>query len=417
MFSNFFIWCAGSDKSVLSKCSDAERTKHIGFGTLVLIPAILALVSMTYALSTIDKINEKPIIYFAGGFAWCLIILAFDRFIVSTHRRKNNNWDEFKNINLYLRLLFALPLGVISSHPIVLLYFQGSITQEIKSEITDNIAKEDSIFRSSSDTLRIRLNELIDHKYCLERLLTAEQSGHKVTLDCGYSSGIPNIRGSFTRTLEIKRLIKSDSISIENERTRVNTRIEEVNRVKIEKQDNYRNNTSFDYLNRELTLTKLKKKNSIIVFTQWFLMIVFILLDISAVTFKTFAPFGMYDKILTDDIDLLKNIDTSSRQLVLQNAYNDISSVYADAKNINKQPEQYKKLFNQISSKYHFQRDVLIGFVIGFILFLIILFYINANLSKREIITFGVITSLAFSIFSNAIYDLIKFIFKADGNG
>lgn len=417
MIGDFFIWCAGSDKSVLSKCSDAERTKHIGFGTLVLIPAILAFVSMTYALSTIDKINDISKIYYTGGLVWGLIIFSIDRFIVSTHRRKSNNWDEFKNINLYLRLFFALFLGVVSSHPFVLLYFDGSISQEIKTEINDNIGNADSLFRKSSDTLSIKLNELINHKQCLEKLLTAEQSGHKVKLDCGYSSGIPNIVGRFPRTQEIKRLIKTDSINIENERIIVNLRIVDINRIKAEKQDLYKNHTSFDYLKRELTLTKLKNGNSIISFTQWFLIIVLILLDISAVTFKTFAPFGMYDKILTDDIDLLKNINTSSRQTVLQNAYNEISSVYADAKNINKQPEHYKNLFNQISSKYHLQRDIFIGLTLGFLFFLITLFYINTTLSTGQLITFGAISSVVFSIFANAIYDIGKLIFKTNRNG
>src|SRR4030095_1216806 len=217
-------------------------------------------------------------------------------FIVSTHRRRINHWEEFKNINLYLRLFFALVLGVVSSHPFVLLYFDGSITHQIKKEITDNISEADSLFRKSSDSLNIKLNELTAHKQCLEKLLTAEQSGHKVALDCGYASGIPNIAGRFPRTMEIKKLIMTDSINIVKERERVNLKIAELNKMKETKQDFYKNHTSCDYLKRELTLTKLKEGNSIISYTQWFLMIVLILLDISAVTFKTFAPFGLYDK-------------------------------------------------------------------------------------------------------------------------
>jgi len=325
---NFFVWCAGSDNKILSKCSGAERTKHIGFGTLVLIPAVLAFISMTYALSTIDKINDKPLLYFAGGVVWGVIIFTIDRFIVSTHRRRNSNREEFKNINLYLRLIFALFLGVVSSHPFVLLYFDGSITHQIKKEITENISEADSLFRKSSDSLSIKLNELIAHKQCMEKLLTAEQSGHKVALDCGYSSGIPNISGTYPRTKEIKHLIETDSINIQKEREIVNLKIAELFKIKEEKQDLYKNHTSFDYLKRELTLTKLKKGNSIVAFTQWFIMIVLILLDISAVTFKTFAPFGMYDKVLRDESDLLKNINISGRNAVLQNVYDEISRDY-----------------------------------------------------------------------------------------
>ena len=326
--ANFFTWCAGSDTKILSKCSEAERTKHAGFGTLVMIPAVLAFISMTYALSTIDKINDKPWLYIAGGVVWAVIIFTIDRFIVSTHRRRINNKEELKNVNLYLRLVFALVLGVVSSHPFVLLYFDGSITHEIKREISANISEADSLFRKSSDSSIVNLNNLIAHKQCMEKLLTAEQSGHKVALDCGYSSGIPNIAGSFPRTKEIKKLIETDSINIQKERERVNLKIAELIKIKEEKQEFYKNQTSFDYLKRELTLEKLKKDNSIIALTQLFIMFVLILLDISAVLFKTFAPFGLYDKILRDEIDLLKNIDISGRNAVLQNVYNDISGDY-----------------------------------------------------------------------------------------
>jgi hypothetical protein len=276
----FFLWCAGSDSRILAKCSNAERTKHMGYGTLVLIPAVLAFISMSYALSTIDKISDQPFIWFAGGTVWGVIIFAMDRFIVSTHRRRVNNWEELKNVNLYLRLFFAFFLGVVSSHPFVLLYFDGSITHEIKREISNNVSEADSLFRKSSDSASVKLNELVSHKQCLEKLLTAEQSGHKVALDCGYASGIPNIAGSFPRTREIKRLIETDSINIAKERERVALKIAELKTIKEQKQDFYLNHTSFDYLKRELTFTKLKEGNPIISYTQLFLMIVLILLDI-----------------------------------------------------------------------------------------------------------------------------------------
>jgi Domain of unknown function (DUF4407) len=57
MIGDFFIWCAGSDKTLLSQCTTSERTKHIGFGSLVLIPAILGFISMTYALWLLVEFN------------------------------------------------------------------------------------------------------------------------------------------------------------------------------------------------------------------------------------------------------------------------------------------------------------------------------------------------------------------------
>ena len=128
---DFFIWCAGSDTDLLSLCSQKERNKHIGYGTLVLVPAILALVSMSFALSTVEGIKALPILYFLGGLIWSLIIFSFDRFIVSTHIRKMDDRSELKSPAFFLRLGFALILGIVISHPLVMLYFDGSVQDQI----------------------------------------------------------------------------------------------------------------------------------------------------------------------------------------------------------------------------------------------------------------------------------------------
>ncbi len=327
MKNNFFIWCAGSDKDVLAKCDKSIRIKHIGVGTLVLIPAVLGFISMSYALSTIDKISGSPLFYITGGLIWGIIVFAFDRFIVSTHRKQQRNVDEFKNITFYLRLCFAVILGVVVSHPFVLLYFDGSIAEKIISD-RDNLVKvEERNYQQSFDTLNVRLNDLVQTKRCNEQLLTAEQSGNKLILPCGSSSGIPNINGNFPRTKEIKKIIDDIDIEIVNERSRINARNNELALLKNTSQQNIVKNTSFDYLKREVTLQKLKKENKIIGLTELFLMLAFMLVDILPLIFKTFSPFSMYDKIVVHDNNLLSELDITSRKEKLQNVYDDINRV------------------------------------------------------------------------------------------
>jgi hypothetical protein len=327
MKNNFFIWCAGSDKNTLAKCDDSIRVKHIGVGTLVLIPAVLGFISMSYALSTIDKISGSPFLYIGGGLVWGIIVFAFDRFIVSTHRKQQKNIDEFKNITFYLRLFFAVVLGVIVSHPFVLLYFDGSITEKIISD-RDNLVKvEERNYQQSYDTLNVRLNDLVQTKRCNEQLLTAEQSGNKLILPCGSSSGIPNINGNFPRTKEIKKIIENLDVEITNERTRINTRNNELALLKSTSQQNIVKNTSFDYLKREVALQKLKQENKIIGLTELFLMLAFMLVDILPLIFKTFSPFSMYDKVQVHDNNLLSELDITSRKQKLQNVYDDINSI------------------------------------------------------------------------------------------
>jgi Domain of unknown function (DUF4407) len=327
MKNNFFIWCAGADKDVLAKCDNAIRVKQIGIGTLVLIPAVLGFISMSYALSTIDKISGSPVFYIAGGLVWGLIVFAFDRFIVSTHRKQQKNIDEFKNITFYLRLCFAVILGIVVSHPFVLLYFDGSITEKIISD-RDNLVKvEERNYQQSFDTLNVRLNDLVQTKRCNEQLLTAEQSGNKLILPCGSSSGIPNINGNFPRTKEIKKIIENLDVEIANERNRINTRNVDLAILKNTTQKNIVKNTSFDYLKREIALQDLKKENKIIGLTELILMLAFMLVDILPLIFKTFSPFSMYDKVQVHDNNLLSELDITSRKQKLQNVYDDINAV------------------------------------------------------------------------------------------
>jgi hypothetical protein len=337
MIEAFFIWCSGADKNLLAKCEDSVRTKHIGIGTLVLIPAILGCISMTYALSTIDKIAQHEFYYIFGGIVWGAIVFAFDRYIVSTHRKQLYHKDEFKNITFYLRLFFAIVLGIIISHPFVLMYFEGSITERIIKDKDNSIVIEEKKYLSSYDTISYNLRELIETKRCYEKLLTAEQSGTKLDLPCGSSSGIPNIKGNFPRTRKIEELISNLKNEIEVEQKRINLVNDELIQIKNNAKSNIDKHTSFDYLKREVVLTTLKKENPIIGITEFMLILAFMLVDILPLIFKTFSPFSMYDKIQYDELEIIKSLNTDSRKKRIQEQYDLINTTSNGTKNIDKE--------------------------------------------------------------------------------
>ena len=111
-FQRFFIWCAGSDQSILEKCPDSERTKHAGFGSLVIVPAVLAFISMSYAVSTL---TENATVYFVLGTVWALIVFTFDRFIVSTFRKRKNVARDIFSFAFSLYLPVSSSLMIFSS--------------------------------------------------------------------------------------------------------------------------------------------------------------------------------------------------------------------------------------------------------------------------------------------------------------
>lgn len=311
----------------------------MGFGTLVLIPAILALVSMTYALSTVGQLAEQLWLAWLGGIAWALIIFSFDRYIVSTHRRKLENKGELKSPAFYLRFFFALILGIVISHPIVLLYFNGSITDTIKQNkvehqktiqaeydarihsIENQIASIESNF-SAKEKARDLQADLVAREIDGEVLKNAK--GEIVTTGI-YGKG-PSAENKIKHLAQLEKELQTLRV---NDSLRKNELYAEINQLQDDADSTISAyNISFDYLRRELALEQLKDEHAIVGITQWLLMLLFVLVDILPVTFKTFSPFGMYDKILLEDSKIVRNLDSSQRAEVLQKAYHKLNAEF-----------------------------------------------------------------------------------------
>jgi hypothetical protein len=406
MIGDFFIWCAGSDTNVLSNCEDSVRIKHIGIGTLVLIPAFLGLVSMSYALSTLDKVNHNPYIYLGGGLSWGLIVFAFDRFIVSTHKKQEKNFKEFNNVSFYLRLIFAIVIGFAVSHPFVLLYFNGSIQQQITDDKNEKLKQEETNYNTYYQGVRSNLDSLGRRKSNAEKLLTAEQSGIAIHNSFGYSSGITGVG---TRVGEIKTAIKSLDSLIATERTRVESRAKTQEHLKNYSQKNIKDYTSTDYLAQEIALEELKKKNEVVGITQVVIIMVFMLVDILPLIFKTFAPFSMYDKILVDDINILRGVNIDNRKKSLQKAYDRIITIYNARKKFDN-PFDYKDYLDELGRKYSFSNNVLLGLGLGIGIAAFAYFTGYVDPTTNQLFSLATVLTIIISIVANLMTDLLKFV-------
>ena len=312
----------------------------MGFGTLVLIPAILALVSMTYALSTVGKLEDHLWLAWLGGIVWALIIFSFDRYIVSTHRRKLNNQDELKSPAFYLRFFFALILGIVISHPIVLLYFNGSISDTIKQ----NKVEHQKTIQAEFDK---RIENLQSHIASIDSNFSAKENSRDLQADLVAreidGEVLKNTKGEIVTTgiygkgpsaenkiNHLEKLEKELQILRVNDSLQKQNLYAEITELRDDADSTISAyNVSFDYLRRELALEQLKDEHTIVGITQWFLMLLFILVDILPVTFKTFSPFGMYDKILLEDSKIVRNLNSSKRAEALQKAYERLNAEFS----------------------------------------------------------------------------------------
>jgi hypothetical protein len=345
-FSQFFIWCAGSDTDILNKCPQFEKTKHAGYGILVCIPAVLAFFSMSYAISTLTTIAFWVIF---AGVIWSLIIFSVDRFMVSTFKKSESVKKDLTSRSFFLRLFLASILGVALSHPFVLLYFNSSITQALNENLRTEISKKrreaDSLSQSLSARVNLEIiksdsaklpiyqrikaiNDIFRQKEklieCKRQLLTAEQSGIQLTLECGssskelgYNKRAIVIQEQINQELDELKKLKEEykpQLDLYNEQISLidsslsitlkdlHEKIPDIDSTKFTEIENIQQNFSRDYLARESVLFgRMAHEHPWTIWvTSLVIMLVFFVIDIVAVSLKVLVNRGPYDDKLDE---------------------------------------------------------------------------------------------------------------------
>lgn len=328
-FQSFFIWSAGSDPEVLAHCPESERIKHAGYGALVWVPAVVGFFSMTYAVSTLTPI---PFYYYAAGAAWSFIVFNIDRFIVSTTRKTiiaapekgNGNIDQKLldpaitdqviyegdtkkdafSMAFLIRVIFAIFVGIIVAHPVVLLTFRQSIDAELNEVRRERMDSLDAIYRSKAALLVNQKHaEYTDKEDKLASLIHDQQKAVDDETAGEVKKGYTGIYGNGPaakaklRTLAelsdelyaLKQMNRSAEDSIDAQIYALRAANDTIKAKQADPRD---------YLARETALARITSREFIVWLSQWLLIIFFVLLDVLPVVFKTFTRIGKYDIIL-----------------------------------------------------------------------------------------------------------------------
>jgi len=304
----FLLWCSGSNPDIIEKCPRSEHIKHAGYGALVLIPAVLALFTMTYALSTV---TDNWYVYVPAGICWATIIFFADRFLVSSFRKANNlrmpglSQRKVDLLNLrhdifsfafISRLILSAFIGVGIAHPFVLLYFHKDIEQIMSS---NKVIAEKNI-RAEHDTKANELQNAIasqeDYVKCLRKLLIYEQTDVKINTDCGSTSGIPGYKKR-AETINAQLLQAESELNNLYRRDSLN-KITEANLRDIELAK-YQTTYSNGYITRENALVQLENMDgSDARGVKYFIIAFLVLIDTLAIAWKALAKRGPYDDYL-----------------------------------------------------------------------------------------------------------------------
>ena len=158
----FFIWLSGVSPKILATCPESEQKKHAALGGTVLIPALLAIVTASFLLYTL---NFSVYVIVPVALIWSCMILLMDRALLATYRKGFSFWGKLGQFSI--RFAIALLIAVTVAHPVVLLLFSERIDAaynegRIKTE-RDNLDKQCDLKNPQSDL------RLIDEKITLFR--------------------------------------------------------------------------------------------------------------------------------------------------------------------------------------------------------------------------------------------------------
>lgn len=339
---NLFYWLAGADKDVLRECSRSARIRIMGMGALVLIPTLFGLVAMSYAVSTL---TANPWVYVSIGLMWGAAVLAIDRYVVST-MHKSNVGKSNKVWPTLIRFVFAVVIGIAVAHPLVLFVFNGSITKVLQEEQDDRLIVLEDEMQSDILELREPLKGLEERKDCLAKLITAEQSGVKVELDCGVSSGII---GTSRRVGELKTQLLSVKEEIAAVEERIKPAVEKRQALFENQQRNERDLLTFDYLDQVRGLHILesdKETGNAVTVTKWFLTLLFVLVDVVPLLLKRFTRYGEYEAVRDKHLSWAISTSTSEAEVYKDFAESDLPA----HKKKEMEVESFLQSLNQLTS-------------------------------------------------------------------
>lgn len=318
LFYDFFVWSAGSDREILDRTGRSEHVKHAGYGGLVLVPAVLGLFSMMYAVSTL---TDKPFVYIGAGIVWACIVFTFDRFIVSTFRKSDSARKDLFSFLFLSRLLFSIGIGVLVSHPIVLLVFDDSLEQELfamkeegEKAIYAQYENTIDVVRNRDSLLKGEVELKLAERACKEKLLLFEMSGKDTTMNCGTTSGMKQYGPRANEIKEEIGYLNEEIAALRNKNdVKIGDNTKEISQLQAEREEKlkgFQDQFSYNYLAREVALERLEAKpvgGTSVKWTKWFLIVFFVLVDILPVFFKASTKQGEYDRLMDKESESTAN--------------------------------------------------------------------------------------------------------------
>ena len=304
-FQQFLMICSGANLHILRK-SPIEWNKYAGIGGIVLFTAIFATLSASYAMYTVFE-NEFTAVGF--GILWGLMIFNLDRYIVSSIKKTGTFWNQF--FMAVPRLILATFLGIVISKPLELKIFEKEVNKQLNTIIQRN---KTELQKTMNGRILQQSGPFAEEKSQIQKQIAAKQTSlDSATLELekeilgkqtGLTSGKVGFGSNAKRKQELKEQRKKD---LEDYQKQMQPRLkyldEQISGVyknlQTEQKNSEKAENKFDgFAARLQALSELGDTNKVMALASFFIMMMFITLEISPVLVKLISSVGPYDYLL-----------------------------------------------------------------------------------------------------------------------
>ena len=286
----FFQYLSNTDPEVIASplCSRSTRMTQTMLGVMVFITGVFAFLSASFAINTAF---ENPYLAALVGFFWGVMIIWFDRSIVSSKNK----------MAILARIPIALLIGLTVSIPLELKLFEDRLskflTQESQKENSAVITRESQLMDKINQTEEKLNSEVTKYSEEVRKWNEAMQNeivGLVKEGRTGKAGSGPAYREAERNLAENKKLLadaqkKLDDFNIQ--KTDEIKRIQDDSLKKTIKQ-------TYGFLSKFEALEDLKSQSLPAWSLAWLIRMLFVLVELFPAFIKLFLPYSIYDALL-----------------------------------------------------------------------------------------------------------------------
>lgn len=295
----FFWYCSGANARLLNECP-TESSKYVGIGATIFFTGLFASLSAGYAFYTVfDSVYSASIL----AFVWGLMIFNLDRFIVSS-MRKTTPLHEFKMA--IPRLILAVLISIVIAKPLELKIFEKEINSELL--LMQDEAKsyrEEQILTKYEEQLLLPREEIAQLKKEIQDKTMKRNELREIARVEADGTG-----GTMKRNAgPIYNIKKADADRLDNELSELKAKNQPLIEGKIQQMASIDSLQKAELLaleNEDIGgpaarmegLNRLGNKSNAIWLANIFIMLLFIVIELSPILVKLMTQKGPYDHLL-----------------------------------------------------------------------------------------------------------------------